>query len=79
MRTWSKIKIVIGSLLILGALHGVVQLASSSGWGDKEFAEQFRTFAVSAGIVCAIQFAAGATLVWFGVRSFRTSSGLPLN
>ena len=60
---WSNIGMALGGPLMLGAIGGGVQLLRSSGWVDEEFAEQFRQFAVSAGIGCAVQFAKRSCLM----------------
>ena len=73
---WPKIGIVIGSLLMLGALGGVIQIARVARWEDHE---SFHGFLVNAGIARAIQFAIGCGVVWLGVRALRHCPPQPAN
>ena len=70
-RSWSKIGIAIGGILMLGAVGGGIELGRISGKLQESLPEQFRQFAIPAGIVCAIQFAVGSLLLWYAIRGLR--------
>jgi len=73
-RTWSKVGITIGVLLMLGALGGLVQVVRIAGWDDQEF---FRSFVLGGSVVCIVQLAGGAVLLGLGIRAFKRCSGQP--